>query len=128
MKIIPYDKLMKEKHPSPKELMYENILMIKSETERRTGIPDLSSRIRKSEYIYARQLYACISVIIFGYPHNHTGKAIGRTHATVINSIKRLSGFIEAESIPEELSKLITEDEVNELKSNLIKIKREYFR
>ena len=128
MNIVPYDKLKQGKHPAPRDVMYRNLLMIKSETERRTGIQDLSVRIKKSEYVYARQLYACISVLLFGYPLNHTGKAIGRTHATVINNIKRLSGFIEAEAVPEGLIKFITEDEINELKSNLIKIKREYFR
>ena len=64
--------------------------VIKNETEKITGIEDISSKSRAREYVFARYLYIKAAREFTDYAMSAIGGGIDRDHATVMHSLVNL--------------------------------------
>jgi hypothetical protein len=76
------DKLNEDKHKA--------LYVIKHETEKITGIEDISSKTRSREYVFARYLYIRAAREFTDYAMSAIGGGINRDHATVMHSLVNL--------------------------------------
>ena len=76
------DKLNEDKHKA--------LYVIKNETEKLTGIEDISSKTRSREYVFARYLYIRAAREFTDYAMSAIGGGINRDHATVMHSLVNL--------------------------------------
>lgn len=66
------------------------LYVIKNETEKITGIEDISSKTRSREYVFARYLYIRAAREFTDYAMSAIGGGINRDHATVMHSLVNL--------------------------------------
>ena len=81
------DKLNEDKHKA--------LYVIKHETEKITGIEDISSKTRSREYVFARYLYIRAAREFTDYAMSAIGGGINRDHATVMHSLVNLQWDFE---------------------------------
>lgn len=71
------------------------LYVIKHETEKITGIEDISSKSRAREYVFARFLYIKAAREFTDYAMSAIGGGIDRDHATVMHSLVNLQWDFE---------------------------------
>lgn len=69
---------------------HQALYVIKHETEKITGIEDISSKTRSREYVFARYLYIRAARELTDYAMSVIGGGINRDHATVMHSLVNL--------------------------------------
>ena len=69
---------------------HKALYVIKNETEKITGIEDISSKSRAREYVFARFLYIKAAREFTDYAMSAIGGGIDRDHATVMHSLVNL--------------------------------------
>ena len=74
---------------------HKALYVIKHETEKITGIEDISSKSRAREYVFARYLYIRAAREFTDYAMSAIGGGINRDHATVMHSLVNLEWDFE---------------------------------
>ena len=64
--------------------------LIKNETEKITGIEDISSKTRTRELVFARHIYIKAAREFTDYPTIMIGAAINRDHSTVVHALSNM--------------------------------------
>ncbi len=101
---------------------HKALYVIKHETEKLTGIEDISSKSRAREYVFARFLYIKAAKEFTDYAMSAIGGGIDRDHATVMHSLVNLQWDFEhntdLQNKYEELSIILT----NKLNINAVTV------
>ena len=91
---------------------HKALYVIKNETEKITGIEDISSKSRAREHVFARYLYIRAAREFTKYSMAAIGGGINRDHATVMHSLVNLEWDFEhntdLQNKYEELSIILT--------------------
>lgn len=70
--------------------LYPELNVIKNETEKITGIEDISCKARARQYVFARWLYIKAARDFTDYSLMNIASAIGRDHATAVHAIRNM--------------------------------------
>ena len=70
--------------------MYPELDVIKNETEKITGIEDISCKTRSRENVFARWLYVRAAKEFTEYSLMNIASAIGRDHATAVHALRNM--------------------------------------
>lgn len=70
--------------------MYPELNVIKNETEKITGIEDISCKTRSRENVFARWLYVRAAKEFTEYSLMNIASAIGRDHATAVHALRNM--------------------------------------
>jgi len=69
---------------------HKALQLIKNETEKITGIEDISSKTRTRELVFARHIYIKAAREFTDYPTIMIGAAINRDHSTVVHALSNM--------------------------------------
>lgn len=70
--------------------LYPELNVIKNETEKITGIEDISCSARARQYVFARWLYIRAAREFTDYSLMNIASAIGRDHATALHALQNM--------------------------------------
>ena len=70
--------------------LYPELEIIKNETEKITGIEDISCTARARKYVFARWLYIKAARDFTDYSLMNIASAIGRDHATALHAVRNM--------------------------------------
>jgi hypothetical protein len=69
---------------------HKALQLIKNETEKITGIEDISSKTRTRELVFARHIYIKAAREFTDYPTVMIGAAINRDHSTIVHALSNM--------------------------------------